>query len=298
MLPLDVYSLFPIAGLLGSLLGLGALASHSELTIMRAAGMSLWQIIKIVLKTAIWMLVFMLFIGECIAPHAARQATLSKAAAELRGEVANTIEGVWVRDENSFFHIQQVMPGKFLNGVSQYVFDKHRLVKASFAKSATYQDDQWLLHDIEQTEFQQNRPSTRHLEQEVLTAHIKPTLAHLTEDNPNTLSLFELWQFIAISQENGMNAQFFSLTFWQRILQPISMLIMIFLAIPFVFGPLRSSPMGVKIVVGVMVGFSFYVLDEFFGPFSLVYQIPPLIGAVLPPLVFCLIAYLLMRRVS
>jgi len=72
---------------------------------------------------------------------------------------------------------------------------------------------------------------------------------------------------------------------------------MLFLAIPFIFGPLRSVTMGLRLVSGVVVGFSFYMLNQFFGPFSLVYNVPPFVAALLPSLLFFIIGVFLMRRV-
>ena len=68
-------------------------------------------------------------------------------------------------------------------------------------------------------------------------------------------------------------------------------------ALSFIFGPLRSVPMGVRVVTGISFGFVFYVLDQIFGPLTLVYGIPPIIGALLPSASFFLISlWMLLKR--
>ncbi|GAM77533.1 permease [Vibrio ishigakensis] len=54
--------------------------------------------------------------------------------------------------------------------------------------------------------------------------------------------------------------------------------------------------MGARILSGVIAGFAFYISSEFFGPLSLVYQIPPMWGAIAPSFAFMLVAILLLRR--
>ena len=70
---------------------------------------------------------------------------------------------------------------------------------------------------------------------------------------------------------------------------------MIGLAVPFVFGSLRTKPIGFRILIGVMMGFGFYMLNEFIGPFSLLYQIPPFLAAASPLLLFALLNILLLK---
>lgn len=94
-----------------------------------------------------------------------------------------------------------------------------------------------------------------------------------------------------------MSASTFKLAFWQRLVQPFAALVMIMLAIPFIFGPLRSVTMGLRIVTGAAVGFAFYLLNQFFGPFCLVYQIPVFLGAILPTLFFAGLGFWLLKRV-
>lgn len=298
-LPKEVYSFFPMVGLLGSLLGLGYLASNSELIVLRASGMSLWQITWSVLKAAIFLLIIMTIIGEFLAPYSNSFAINQKAIAESGGAIIKTIRGLWMRRRNDFIHINEVQPGKHLKGISQYIIgDDHHLQQASYASDATYQNDTWVLNNIEQTNFNGNQVSTQKISQQPWSIKIDPDLLHFSMVDPNAISLVHLQQLLHFQRIHGLEEGNYALVFWQRIFQPLATLVMIFLAIPFIFGPLRSSAMGSRILIGIVVGFVFYLLNQFFGPFSVVYQIPPVIGALAPILLFCIIAFYLLRRVG
>lgn len=84
---------------------------------------------------------------------------------------------------------------------------------------------------------------------------------------------------------------------WSKIFSPLSVAVMMLMALSFIFGPLRSVPMGIRVVTGISFGFLFYVLDQIFGPLSTVYSMPPVLGALLPSMLFLLISvYMLLKR--
>lgn len=298
-LPKNVYSFFPMVGLLGSLLGLGYLASNSELIVMRASGMSLWQITWTVLKAAILLLIIMTVIGELVSPFSNHMAMTQKAIAKSGANAVKTIDGLWMRKQGTFINIKRIQSNESMQGVSQYVFDEnHRLISASYAQGAIFQNGQWLLQNIEQTNFNGHQASSLRIPQQGWSISINPDLLNISEIDPNEISLVSLQRLIHFQHIHGLQVASYSLVFWQRIFQPLATIVMIFLAIPFIFGPLRSSAMGSRILIGVVVGFAFYLLNQFFGPFSVVYQISPIVGAMTPILLFTFIAiYLLSCRI-
>ncbi|MEG2829677.1 MAG: LptF/LptG family permease, partial [Edwardsiella sp. (in: enterobacteria)] len=98
-------------------------------------------------------------------------------------------------------------------------------------------------------------------------------------------------------KQSGQESSRYQLNLWSKIFAPLSVAVMMLMALSFIFGPLRSVPMGVRVLTGICFGFVFYVLDQIFGPMSLVYNVPPVIGAVLPSALFLgLSVYLLLRR--
>ncbi len=116
--------------------------------------------------------------------------------------------------------------------------------------------------------------------------------------DPEALSITGLRDYVNYLKSSGQDASRYQLNMWSKIFQPLSVAVMMLMALSFIFGPLRSVPMGVRVVTGISFGFLFYVLDQIFGPLSLVYNIPPIMGALLPSASFFLISLWLLIRKS
>lgn len=297
-LPSHIAELFPMAALLGTLLGLGLLASRSELIVMRAAGLSKGDIILAVCKLAIWLIIFIWFLGEMVAPSLDKFAAEQKTVALSSGQALKTKHGAWIRDGDHFIHIQRIDANGHLEGITRYELNSQmELQKASFARYADYEKDHWILHDIKETLFEKDKTSRNHIAVQNWESHIDPNVLGLMGvKDLDDLSLTGLWQTIRYRKANALDAKPYQLAFWQKISRPLATLVMMFLAIPFIFGPLRSATMGLRMLVGVLVGFAFYTFNQLFGPLTLVYQIPPILGALLPTAFFLGFGLFLLKR--
>lgn len=299
MLPLDIYQLFPMAGLLGSIIALGLLASHSELIVVRASGMSITEITIAVMKASIMLIFVIMILGEVIAPFSQHQAVINKATQMSSGQALVTRQGIWVRRGMNFIHINQILPEGKLQGITRYLFnDQHQLKLASYAKEGIYQHGQWLFKDVAQTNFGINTTASSHFANQQWEFTLKPKLLGISITDTNQRSLVELLAYIKYRQQSGLGVQNYQFAFWQRVFQPLASLVMILLAIPFVFGPLRGVTMGLRLVTGMMVGFGFYLLNQFAGPMSVVYQVPPILAALLPTVLFAGIGGFLLMKVK
>ena len=110
------------------------------------------------------------------------------------------------------------------------------------------------------------------------------------------LSLTGLAQYVDYLEQNDQEASRYELAFWRKVLQPLSVAAMLLLALSFIFGPLRSVTMAARVLLGILTGFGFFMSNELFGPLALVYQLPPLAGAMLPSLLFMGLALYFMRK--
>lgn len=297
-LPYGLYKFFPMAAMLGSLLGLGQLASHSELIVMRTSGVSTLQIIWAVIKAALLLVLFVSVVGELVGPYTQREAISSREVAKSGGQSLRTVHGTWIRSHHRFIHIAKIKPGKELAGVTIYQFDgNHRLLSASYAKRAHYENDQWTLFDIQRSLIHaDNAVSIEKADQATLDLAVDPKLLGVTKIKPREMNLIELHNYIEFQRASGQASGEYELNFWQRIFQPLTTCVMMFLVIPVIFGSLRSMPIGVRLLIGAGIGFSFYLMDSLFGPFSLVYQFPPALAALFPSMVFLIAGMFLLRR--
>lgn len=299
--PADITVFFPMAALLGALLGLGTLATRSELVVMQAAGFSRLQVAGAVMKTAIPLVLLTMLIGEYISP-ASQQFAKRYQIQKIDGtSLVSTQSGFWAKDGDDFIYIQQFINEKHLLGVSIYHFNaQHRLASIRYAADAYYDEQQklWQLTQVDQSDLtnQQQIGGTQLLTSQ-WKSDLTPDKLGVVALDPDTLSIRGLYHYIRYLQQTGQESSRYQLNIWSKIFSPLSVAVMMLMALSFIFGPLRSVTMGVKVVIGIACGFFFYVLNQIFGPLSLVYHFPPMLGALLPSLLFLAVSvYLLMKR--
>ncbi|MEZ5671958.1 MAG: LPS export ABC transporter permease LptG [Thiotrichaceae bacterium] len=297
-IPRQIYDLFPTALLLGSLLSLGALANNSELTVMRAAGVSILRIIGSVLRIGMVLTLAAMLIGETLAPYA------DEFAKDLRVDAQSASQqryfqgryGFWARDGQSFINIRSILSDNTFGNVSLYEFTQHRLSAIIHAKTAYYHDAQWTLQQVEKTQFSEQQVTLQHLPELTWSALLNPELVKIVILRPDKLSSLDLYRYIKYLQLNNQRTAEYELAFWRRISYPLTGATMIFLAVPFVFGSLRSVTIGQRILTGALIGISFYMMNQIIGNIGLVYEFNPLLSAFLPPLLCLSVAIALMRR--
>jgi lipopolysaccharide export system permease protein len=297
-MPYQVYLFFPVASLLGCLIGLGVLANHSELIVMRSAGMSIGQITAAVLKASFIVIVLITTLGETVVPLMAHYSNQYKVAALTGGQTLRTSKGAWLRYGNDFVSIALVQNGNILQAVKQFRFDqKHNLTLARHIDEVKYENNVWIAYGVSQTEFSENATKATQFKTINWDVPVKLDILKLAGTNPDEMTLMELKRYIKDQKNNQQNVSNYKFALLQRIIQPLNTVVMMVLAIPFIFGPLRSSTMGSKLLVGAMVGFGFHLGNRFFGPVSTVFQWPPELAAFAPTVIFALIGVYLMRRV-
>jgi len=297
-IPGRLYSMFPWAALIGTLICMGALANHSELVVMRTSAISIFRITCSVLKAALILILGIVLVGEGIAPIAERFAQNKKTAAISGGQTVQTPLGLWVRHGQEFIHVQTVRNDGKLLGVTRYQFDKNRqLMEALYAESAEQEDGRWRLTDVKSTRFSDKKTQAFQEKTKFLPQLLEPEILETAMiKHPERLSLFALWRTIQHRVKNELNTENYQLAFWSKIFQPVVILMMVFLAVPFVFGPLRSVSTGFRIVVGILTAFLFHTVNHLFAPLAVVYQVPAIIAVLTPIMVFGGFGFWMLKR--
>ncbi|MDY7218982.1 LPS export ABC transporter permease LptG [Denitrificimonas sp. JX-1] len=295
--PQRIYEMLPMAALIGCLVGLGALASNSELTVMRAAGVSIRRIVWAVMKPMLVLMVLGVLVGEYLAPWASSAGEANRSLVQSVGKAQSSKRGLWHRQGSEYIHVNTVQPGGKLIGVTRYVIDdEQRLLQSSFAREGLYQNDHWLLEDIVYTDLQARSSSVRQAQSERWDVEITPDLLNTVVMDPDTLPISGLWQYANYLGEQGLNASRYWLAFWVKVLQPLVTAALVLLAISFVFGPLRSVTLGQRVFTGVLVGFIFRIAQDLLGPASVVFGFAPILAVVLPALICAGLGFWLLRR--
>jgi lipopolysaccharide export system permease protein len=297
-LPTLLYQFSPMMILIGSILGLSMLSTHRELIVMRAAGFSMWKIMQSVFMAALIITLGFSVFGEWLAPRLSYKAEMRKEAAQNNGQAVVTASGLWLHARNNFIHVKQVVGRQLLQGVTRYQFDdQDHLIATYYAKRLEYQANQWLMKDVSITRFTANgvSNSTTRLSAP-WDVKFNPNLLNIGLIDLNEMPLTKIAMFAHYLKKNGLQASQYQYELWRRLFQPFSSLVMIFLAIPCVLGAFRSHSLGWRVVVGIMIGFAFYILNTFVGQLCIVYQLPVTVSALVPPLIFAALGLILSKR--
>jgi lipopolysaccharide export system permease protein len=296
-MPQELYQYFPMIALLGTMFGLGMLASHSELIAMRAAGLSIVRITYAVLKTGIILAAIVIFIGEVIAPPAIQYAKLKRVSAMNAKISLNTDYGLWARDGNTYIHVRRVESDGHLIGINLYLFDEYQILQQTVtAAAAEYKNGHWELQRVTLQTITPAGLKKSYSDTLQWQSLLNPEVVNVVSVTPENLSVWRLRGYIDYLNENQLDASRYKLTFWTKVASPITIAVMIILAVPFVFGSLRDAGMGKRIVIGFMLGLGFYLFNTLSGQIGLVYNLPPFVAATLPTVLVMVAAVFMLIR--
>ena len=297
LLPDRIYELFPLATLLGSILGLGALANSSELVVIRTAGVSVYRIVAAIMKTAVVLMIVAFIVGEVIAPPALQYAKLQQVKALSKDISLNTQYGLWARDGNTYIHVQRANnEGKLFDIYLYRLSDKHQLEQVLHAKTADYDGEHWQLQGIEKTDISSQQIKVTRLATMQWKTLLDPELVSIVTFEPSKLSIWKLSSYIRYLKDNGLETAQYELAFWSKIIMPFTIAAMVLLAIPYVLGSLRRTSVGQQILIGFLIGLSFFIANRLLGQMSIVYHFHPAVGASLPTLLVFAGTFFLFRR--
>lgn len=296
--PGRVYELFPAAVAIGGVLGLGSLAANSELVVMRASGVSIGRIVGMVMQGGIVLMVVIVAVGEWVAPPSQQYAERMRGAAIAGHGDVRGARGLWVRDGSRFINVGTVLPGYVLRDIEVYEFDGRRLARALSARRAVYRDGVWRVSDIDSTHITADGIRTEHQEEAAWQRLVRPELFQLLAVSPASLPIWRLQRYVEYLQDNRLDAARIELAFWRKIATPLSTLVMLLLALPVIFGSMRSAGAGQRVFVGSLIGIGYYLLSELFAHIGIVYGLVAPVAALAPAALFTVIGVLALRRTA
>ncbi len=283
-LPRQAFSMLPMATLLGALLGLGNLATNSELIVMRTSGMSLARLAGSCLMAGLVLMAVGTIVGEYIAPPLDRYArqfrTLSK---HDRIELAGG-EGAWVREGESYIYVSGFDDDFSFGGVLVFRTDEDGWLESIGRADAADVDeaDRWVLTNLAETRFGDSSISRRLIARSARVSNVNPELLNLTAMRSESLDAIQLYRYAEYLKANGLNALQWEVAFWNRLSSAFAIAIMCVLALPFVFGPLRSTGAGTRMVVGILVGVAYFLASRSLADGGQLYRLNSALVAWLP----------------
>lgn len=297
LVPRQIHELFPMAALVGTMLGLGSLANTCELTVMRAAGLSIRRIAFTVMKAGLLMVVLVSLNSEFVAPAMEKQAHFNRMEATEQGISFRTGSGLWVRDGDSYITMGALLPDGEARELTRYLTEGHRVRRISTAHSGRFGEEGWRVTGLTHTDFMAEGVSVTNTDSALWRTSLTPDIIASASLSADRLSVLELMGFIVYLRENGLASERYEVAMWTRMFLPLATGGMILLAIPFVFGSNRGRGTEQRVLLGVLVGIGFYLFNGVFSQLGLLYHLPPLISAVVPTVVVYSLSLYLMRRI-
>lgn len=329
LVPGNVYQVMPVAALIGTIYTMAQFASSSEFTIMRASSMSTRMAAWMLFRVGIVLVLVTFVFGELITPRTAPLAERVRLAAKGSTLSAEFRSGMWTKDSihaegvkgpvigTRFFNVRQIRSDGQLVDVRLYEFDANMRMRALItASSGSYRgDNTWRLNGVTETMFSNSRAlpapgtpvpqgqsiaatfgqdtaavATRKLDTLDLASEITPKILSVSRSDPERMSANELAVYTRHLAENRQETGRFKVAFWKKLIDPLSILVLMALALPFAYLHTRSGGVSLKIFVGIMIGVGFLLLNALFSNLGVLTALPAFFTAAAPSLLFLLLA--------
>jgi lipopolysaccharide export system permease protein len=301
--PSRIYELMPISVLIGTIMVMARMAKTSEFTILRTSGLDPWRALRLLLVLGSVFVVLSFAVGDYLSPVAQRTAQLLKAKYQGRITVGQT--GAWLKEKqlynNYVVNVRALSPGNEMQGIRIYEYDnKGLVVSLTEAGAAQFAADQsWTLLKAERTEFL-IRPSNDRLNKALETTSLTRTrldsmrwpteisaeMVSVALLKPDQMATIDLFNYVQHLKANGQSAQRYEIEFWKKVFYPLSCLVMVILSLPFAYLHFRVGGIATYVFAGVMIGISFFLLNNVFGHIGNLQKWEPWLAAAAPGLLY------------
>lgn len=291
------YELFPVALLIGGLLGLGGLARQRELIALRAAGLSVLDLLKSIVKAGVIMITIGVLIGELIAPLLEKEGELLRAKWLHRQTILQSQYGVWIRENNTFTNIRQINPEGEISDIAVYTFDDDgKLVHMQEAERASQVDDEWRLINVDETRVEEARNFSSTVPQRPFSAGLDRDMLVNLGIEPSFLTIGQLFDYISFLHKHEQRSSEHEVVFWSKLAVPVLSIMMLIMSLPFVMRDIRNTDIGKHLMAGILVGVLFFLISQTLGHAGVIFDVSPILVAWTPVALLGVAILFLYRR--
>jgi lipopolysaccharide export system permease protein len=321
LIPNHLYELLPISVLIGTIFVMARLAQSSEYTILRTSGLGPWRALKLLLGLGAFFVALSFAVGDYVAPASERLAQLLKGRYQDKITVGQT--GAWLKEKkaNSSYivNVKELLPTNGMRGVQIFEFNAKGLITSTTqAPLATFLDRQtWSLQSPVRTDFlvpstpdatvaasaAQTGGRVTRTTQATATwqTELSPEMVSVALLKPERMGTIDLYNYVRHLDANGQTAQRYEIEFWKKVFYPLSCFVMVMLARPFAYLHFRSGGIAGYVFAGVMIGISFFLLNNVFGYIGNLRSWTPWLAAATPGLIYMTVSlgafgWLVLRR--
>jgi len=295
-IPKSIFELFPYAILIGTMLSLGTMAADREFIAIHNSGISVKRIIEIILIQVFFLSLIFYILCDFIVPKYTQHAEFVKNSAINKTLIHNP-NGTWFKDENKFITVKQIYSRNKLENITIYHYDDaYKLLKTEVVKEANFSQNQWKLTHITETNLLTKPIQVKFYDEQIKTKFIDQKLIRIRVSDPVNISFFDVLNNLHYLENNNLDDTEQKMIFWEKLFKPFSTIIMLFLAMPFLFGKYRDATLGKRIVVGLFIGIIFFVVSSILPDLANVIGFFPFINILLPNALFIMLGIYLYRR--
>lgn len=304
--PRQAVQVFPVAALIGTLLGAGELASQMELVAFRAAGISRLRLTVSVLTGGILLLLPVLWMAEFLVPQMEHQARAFRVAKQAGRIHLGGSGGIWLREGNRIVNIRQPLMTadigarevRFSDVVVFQLDESMSVISISRASEARPVGGDWILDRVEETEFAAARVDTKVSATKSWQIELDPGLLEAAITRPGYLSIRALADYASYLNAHDQDARKYVSAFWQKLAYPFSVMALVLAGMPFLFGSNRQNTLGVRMFTGTVVGATFLIFSRLMENFADAYGFPAWLGAFFPVLALAAISIVALKKTS
>ncbi len=291
-LPGRAYELLPIAVLIGSLYSLTVLARHSEITVLRASGLSTRQLLRTLGGVGLIFVLMTFLVGEFVAPPAERMAQELRLRATQQLVAGQFKSGVWAKDGPNFINARKVEHDGSLHDIWIYTFDRSAALQTvTQAERGEYSAATgWRLINVTHTRLEGERAVVDSVNEEAWKTALSPDILSVLLVSPERMTFLNLLRYQQHLSDNHQETQRYEIALWKKLVYPMAVLVMMALALPFAYRHDRMSAVSIKVFAGVMLGVFFHTLNGLFSNLGMINSWPPLVAALTPSFLFMVAA--------
>jgi lipopolysaccharide export system permease protein len=304
MIPMIISQTIPVAVLLASLIVFSNLSTYSEILAMKANGISLYRISLPVVIIAFFICILSFLFNEYITPYANEKADYIKRVEIEKQKPLGSFKQnqIWYRGAIGIYNFQMFDPAtNSLNGITINYVDKNFSLNMRIdAEIARWENNQWVFHNLMITRFKVGQfPSIEWASTKVIDLPEKPADFTSVQKEAIKMGYMELRRYVRKIQAEGYDATRYLVDMHGKVAFTLVSMILVIIGISFsLMKTERSGGIMQCIGVGIVIGFSYWVVHALSMSFGRSGTIPPLLSAWIANLVLGSISIVMYLRVK
>jgi lipopolysaccharide export system permease protein len=301
-IPMIVSLTLPAAVLIATLITLSTFSKNSEITAMKANGISLYRIALPIFLSAMAISFFLFFFSEWITPAANQKAEHIKYVEIKKQEARGSFKQaqIWYRGKDGIYNFNLYNPKTgMLQGVSLYYMtaDFQPRLQIS-AENAYWQDEHWIGNNVQViTLSAEGLPAIKKNNRMILPIMETPADFEAVQKSPDKMGFFELRNYIDNLVAEGSEATPYLVDLHAKIAFAFVTLILTAIGVIFSVHAERSGGVARSIGLGIIIGFSYWIVHAFSVSLGRSGTLPPILSAWVANIIFLIMGLFLSLRI-